>query len=128
MLRVLNPQEPWRPFPRFLLRKGCENFFLAKNPRNSLISHDSDERIQGNPRQSNAHNWGSSQRKGRSPRKPKRTEDLFGRRLRLRLGEMALEVVHGGELERALARFGLDRAVGEDLVIRSEEHTSELQS
>ena len=51
MLRVLNAQEPWRPFPRFLLRKGCENFFLAKKPRNSLISQirtRESKEIQGN--------------------------------------------------------------------------------
>ena len=30
---------------------------------------------------------------------------------------MALEIAHRGELERPFARFGLDRAVGEDLVI-----------
>jgi hypothetical protein len=34
-------------------KKGREIFFLEKKPRNSLISHDSDERIQGNPRKSN---------------------------------------------------------------------------
>src|SRR6202042_3766548 len=35
----------------------------------------------------------------------------------LRLDEMALEIAHGRELECSLARFGLDRTIGEDLVI-----------
>src|ERR1700761_7514047 len=34
-------------------RKSGENIFRAKIQRNPLISIDSDERIQGNPRQSN---------------------------------------------------------------------------
>jgi hypothetical protein len=41
------------PFRRRCGEKGREIFFLAKKPRNSLISHDSNERIQGNPRKSN---------------------------------------------------------------------------
>jgi hypothetical protein len=36
-----------------------------------LISLDSDERIQGNPRKSNLSNRGFSQRNGDEPRKPK---------------------------------------------------------
>src|ERR1700722_6906296 len=49
-------------------------------PRNPLKSLDSDERIQGNPRQSNPHNRGYLQRNGRGPRKPKRIDrtDLAG--------------------------------------------------
>ncbi len=62
------------PFRGLCGEKGRENFFLAKKPRNPLKRLDSDEKIQGNPRKSNGHNWGSSQQNGRSPRKPKRTE------------------------------------------------------
>ena len=47
--------------------------FTAKIPRNSLISLDSDERIQGNPRKSNPQKRGFSRQKGREPRKSKRT-------------------------------------------------------
>jgi hypothetical protein len=36
-----------------------------------LISLDSDERIQGNPRKSNTQNMGFSQQNGEAPRKPK---------------------------------------------------------
>src|SRR5271156_6606244 len=39
-------------------------------PRNPLKSLDSDERIQGNPRQSNTHERGPSQRNGHELRKP----------------------------------------------------------
>jgi hypothetical protein len=38
--------------------KGARNICPAKNPRNPLISLDSDERIQGNPRKSNPQNRG----------------------------------------------------------------------
>jgi hypothetical protein len=47
--------------------KNCSRFM----PRNPLISLDSDERIQGNPRKSNPHDRGSSQRNSDEPRKPK---------------------------------------------------------
>jgi hypothetical protein len=43
--------------------------------RNPLISLDSDERIQANPRQSNPHERGPSQRKAMDPRKPKTASD-----------------------------------------------------
>src|ERR1700722_9271563 len=52
----------------------------------------------------------------------RRTALLFARTRRVRVssfGEMAFEVVHGGEGERSLVRFGLDGAGGEDLVIGS---------
>ena len=49
----VNAQGPWRPFQCFCRGKRRENFFLAKDPRNPLISLDLDERIQGNPRKSN---------------------------------------------------------------------------
>src|SRR5580693_9734998 len=42
----------------------------AKIARNPLISHDSDERIQGNPRQSNTLKWGNSQRNGERQENP----------------------------------------------------------
>jgi len=50
-------------------------------PGNPLISLDSDERIQGNPRKSNPHDRRFSQRNGREPRKPKRIDrtDVAGR-------------------------------------------------
>jgi hypothetical protein len=51
------PKRPLAPW-RFCRGKGRENFSLAKNSRNPLISLDLDERIQGNPRKSNAHNLG----------------------------------------------------------------------
>jgi hypothetical protein len=38
--------------------KGREKFLSAKIRRNPLISLDPDERIQGNPRNSNPQNWG----------------------------------------------------------------------
>ena len=43
-------------------------------PHNPLKRLDSDERIQGNPRQSNAHKPGSSQRESDEPRKSKRID------------------------------------------------------
>jgi hypothetical protein len=43
--------------------------FFVYNPLKRL---DSDERIQGNPRESNPHNRGLSPRNGPLPRKPKR--------------------------------------------------------
>jgi hypothetical protein len=48
-----------------------------------LKSLDSNERIQGNPRKSNPHDRGFSQRNGQGPRKPKRidrTNAATGRR------------------------------------------------
>ena len=45
--------------------------FLAKIPRNPLISPDSDERIQGNPRKSNRSKQRFPEEKDRSPRKTK---------------------------------------------------------
>jgi hypothetical protein len=51
------PKRPLAPW-RFCRGKGRENFSLAKNARNPLISLDSNERIQGNPRKSNAYNPG----------------------------------------------------------------------
>jgi Transposase IS116/IS110/IS902 family len=42
---------------------------------NPLKSHDSDERIQGNPRESNRRCRRLSRRNGRHPRKPKRARD-----------------------------------------------------
>ena len=54
-------------------RKAHAKNFLAKIPRNPLISLDSDERIQGNPRKSNTQKRGFSQPNGQGPRKSKRT-------------------------------------------------------
>src|ERR1700722_10728396 len=51
--------------------KGGAISSLAKIQRNPLKNLDSDERIQGNPRKSNPHNRGFSQRNGGPPRKPK---------------------------------------------------------
>ena len=47
--------------------------FLALFPHNPLISHVSDERIQGNPRKSNGQNWGFSYRDCHRPRESKST-------------------------------------------------------
>src|SRR6202041_3634988 len=52
--------------------ESVEKKFSAVFPRNPLISPDSDERIQGNPRKSNPQNRGFSQRNGEGPRKSKR--------------------------------------------------------
>src|ERR1700722_11062519 len=54
--------------------KRAEKKFPRFKPRNPLKSLDSDERIQGNPRESNPHERGSSQRNGQGPRKPKRID------------------------------------------------------
>jgi hypothetical protein len=44
-------------------RENARKIFPAKIPLNPLISHDSDERIQGNPKESNSHQGGVSQAK-----------------------------------------------------------------
>src|SRR5271156_5887979 len=54
--------------------KTREKNYPRFKSRNPLISLDSDERIQGNPRESNPHEQGSSQRNGLGPRKPKRID------------------------------------------------------
>jgi hypothetical protein len=64
------------PSIRSTLNKPTPNAIRAKNfrrfrPRNPLKNLDSDERIQGNPREFNPHERRSSQRNGRAPRKPK---------------------------------------------------------
>ena len=51
--------------------RGHEKFSFRKNPRNSLKSLDSDERIQGNPRKTNPDNQGFSRQNGPCSRKPK---------------------------------------------------------
>jgi hypothetical protein len=51
--------------------KSAAKSFCSIYPRNPLISLDSDERIQGNPRKSNPQDRGFSQRNGRSPRQSK---------------------------------------------------------
>jgi hypothetical protein len=51
--------------------EGRMKNFPAKIPRNPLISPDSDERIQGNPRKSNRSKQRFPEEKGRSPRKTK---------------------------------------------------------
>src|ERR1700722_1400060 len=50
--------------------KGLRKNFPRFKPRNSLKSLDSDERIQGNPRQSRAHNWGLRSETARSQENP----------------------------------------------------------
>jgi hypothetical protein len=54
-------------------RSAEKNFarFILRNP---LISLDSDERIQGNPSESNSQEMGSSRAKWPRPRKPKRAK------------------------------------------------------
>jgi hypothetical protein len=51
--------------------KSARKISRARISRNPLISLDSDERIQGNPRKSNPENLGFSQRNSDEPRKPK---------------------------------------------------------
>jgi hypothetical protein len=51
--------------------KAREKNFSTKIPRNPLKSPDSDEGIQGNPRESKAHFQGLSRQKGPAPRKTK---------------------------------------------------------
>jgi len=51
--------------------EGRMKNFLAKIPRNPLISPVSDERIQGNPRKSNRSKQRFLKGKGQSPRKTK---------------------------------------------------------
>jgi hypothetical protein len=62
----------WLPVPAALdAGEGAQKNFCAENPHNPLKSHDSDERIQGNPRKSNRRKAGLSRRKSFIPRKPK---------------------------------------------------------
>jgi hypothetical protein len=62
----------WLPVPAALdAGEGAQKNFCAENPHNPLKSHDSDERIQGNPRKSNRRKAGLSRRKRFIPRKPK---------------------------------------------------------
>src|SRR5580704_4050078 len=65
--RLLTPDRAQEKLPR-------------KIPRNPLISLDSDERIQGNPRKSNPHKQRFPRRNGEAPRKPKLI-DAFRQRL-----------------------------------------------
>ena len=53
--------------------KRDEKFF-SENARNTLISLDLGQEIQGNPRKSNGHKAGFSQRNGGEPRKTKRPD------------------------------------------------------
>src|ERR1700722_7848143 len=58
-------------------RQGAEtrrNFRVRFMPCNPLISLDSDERIQGNPRKSNSHFMLVSERNSHAPRKLKRID------------------------------------------------------
>ena len=57
-------------------RAGTLEKRLRKFPRNPLISLDSDERIQGNPRESNRQNRGFSQQNGANQEKPNRSRLL----------------------------------------------------
>src|ERR1700688_1719826 len=66
------PHRGGLPFPgRFRDDKSARKKLLLKISCNPLISLDSDERIQGNPRKSKPQNLGFSQRNGCEPRKPK---------------------------------------------------------
>src|SRR5271167_1489998 len=58
------------PVPLNAMEKGLRKKFPRFKPRNPLKSLDSDERIQGNPRQSNTHQRGFSQRKGQGQENP----------------------------------------------------------
>ena len=71
--RMPTTLRPPLPAPLTSGKSDTKNFrrFI---PRNPLISLDSDERIQGNPRKSNPHNRGFSERNGPAPRKSKRID------------------------------------------------------
>jgi hypothetical protein len=117
------------PVPASRAKIGLTKNFPRKIPRNPLISLDSDERIQGNPRKSNPHKQGFSRRNGEAPRKPKLI-DAFrqrllrpGRQSRYRLlaadPDVVLRVARGivriaGGIVRAEARLsgGIDRLIG----------------
>jgi hypothetical protein len=71
---------PQEPVPASRAKTGLKKKLPRKIPRNPLISLDSDERIQGNPRNSNPHKQGFPRRNGRGPRKPKLI-DAFRQRL-----------------------------------------------
>jgi hypothetical protein len=86
---------------------------IACNP---LISHDSDERIQGNPRKSNSHYRGSSPPNGDGPRKPKRArvqrsamEALAVRRIRhgprMLSAEILAQAARGTSLSKERTRI-----------------------
>ena len=68
------------PFPASRAKTGLTKKLPRKIPRNPLISRDSVERIQGNPRNSNPHKQGFSQPNGEAPRKSKQI-DAFRQRL-----------------------------------------------
>ena len=59
--------------------EGPMKNFSAKIPCNPLISLDSDEKIQGNPRKSNPLNRGFSKQNSHAPRHPKRPAVREGR-------------------------------------------------
>jgi hypothetical protein len=95
--------------------KAARKIRSAKIPRNPLKSLNSDERIQGNPRESNPQKRGCLKRNGREPRKPKRLdrtkvagrrqEGLFGglarqRRLVERLAQVLDQIVGVLEADR----------------------------
>jgi hypothetical protein len=74
-------------FPRLSTpRKAPRKNLPAKYPRNPLESLDSDERIQGNPRESKAHKRGLSQPNGHAPRKTKRGQPTNITALLVQLG------------------------------------------
>ena len=63
-------QEHWRPFRRSHAARRAREIFFALEPRNPLKSLDSDERIQGNPRESNTLKSGFSQRNSQGQENP----------------------------------------------------------
>jgi hypothetical protein len=65
-----NGRDHRSPF-RLRAKTGLKKKLPRKIPRNPLISLDSDERIQGNPRNSNPPKQGFPRRNGADPRKPK---------------------------------------------------------
>jgi ABC-type oligopeptide transport system ATPase subunit len=69
---------PHAPVPASRHGRSAEKNFARFMPGNPLISLDSDERIQGNPRKSNPHDRRFSQRNDQGPRKPKRTDRCRG--------------------------------------------------
>ena len=123
--RILGP--PFRR--RFRDDKSARKNLLLKISCNPLISLDSDERIQGNPRKSNPPEQGFPRRNEEAPRKPNLI-DAFRQRLlrpvrqsRYRLlavdPDVVLRVAGGivriaGGIIRAAARLsgGIDRLIG----------------
>jgi hypothetical protein len=114
---------PQEPVPASRAKTGLKKKLPWKMPRNPLISLDSVERIQGNPRKSNPHKQGFSRRNGAGPRKSKRLDVMpsdkgfsapFGSRRDRRLTAAAAAGVVLRVAGR-IVRIGVHVVAGEDL-------------